>query len=109
MDPLNHVVFRTTYEMLYNLWNDAVEMLNLNECLKFKCIYDEFKAKFNQLTHTEKSLLMDLRESMMWLNEDIDRQLLSLGNDSGSEQSYSTSDSGNNGSFEWPSKRSPSE
>lgn len=108
-NDLKTMIFRTTYEMIYSTWNDALEDLNLDDCLKFKNIYDEFKQKYNELNFRAKTELADLREAMMWLNRDVDEQLLSCGNGSTSKQQNSSSDSGDDECIHWESKRSPSE
>ena len=97
LDKIDVVVFRTTYEMVYMSWDNVIEDLNIEECLRFKTIYDRFKQDYEALTIRQKNELADLREDMFYLNEDINEQLLSLGNDSGSEQSYSSSYSEDNG------------
>lgn len=97
---IDMIVFQTTYEMIYDSWCSTIKHLNVEECLKFKEIYDVFKQEWERLKRWQKKELIELRQDMMSLNEDINLHLLSLGNDSSSEQSYSSDDPTDDGTWE---------
>lgn len=98
-ERIDMIVFQTTYEMIYDSWCSTIKRLNVEECLKFKEIYDIFKQEWNELKGWQRKELFELRQDMMCLNEDINLHLLSLGNDSSSEQSYSSDDPSNDGTW----------
>lgn len=93
------IVFQTTYEIIHDSWCSTIKHLNVEECLEFKEIYDIFKQEWNELKGWQRKELFELRQDMMRLNEDINLHLLSLGNDSSSEQSYSSDDPSNDGTW----------
>lgn len=94
------IVFQTTYEMIYDSWCSTIKHLNVEGCLQFKEIYDRFKQEWERLKGWQKEELFDLRRDMMYLNEDINQHLLSLGNVSSSEQSYTSNDSTDDGTWD---------
>ena len=98
-ERIDMIVFQTTYEIIYDSWCSSIKHLNVEECLKFKEIYDIFKQEWESLKGWQRKELIELRQDMMCLNEDINLHLLSLGNDSSSEQSYSSDDPSNDGTW----------
>lgn len=98
-ERIDMIVFQTTYEIIYDSWRSTIKHLNVEECLKFKEIYDIFKQEWESLKRWQRKELIELRQDMMCLNEDINLHLLSLGNDSSSEQSYSSDDPSNDGTW----------
>lgn len=98
-ERIDMIVFQTTYEIIYDSWCSTIKHLNVEECLEFKKIYDIFKQEWEGLKGWQRNELFELRQDMMCLNEDINLHLLSLGNDSSSEQSYSSDDPSNDGTW----------
>ena len=89
-ESIDMIVFQTTYEMIYDSCCTTIKHLSVEECLSFKEIYDICKQEWGRLKRWQKKELIELRQDMMSLNEDINLHLLSLGNDSSSDQSYSS-------------------
>lgn len=99
-ERVDMIVFQTTYEIIYDSWCSTIKHLNLEECLKFKEIYDRFKQEWWRLKGWQKEELFELRRDMRCLNEDINLHLLSLGNVSSSEQPYSSNDPTDDGTWD---------
>lgn len=99
-ERVDMIVFQTTYEIIYESWCSTIKHLNVEECLKFKEIYDRFKQEWWRLRGWQKEALFELRRDMRCLNEDINLHLLSLGNVSSSEQPYSSNDPTDDGTWD---------
>lgn len=100
LERVDIIVFQARYEMVYDTWSHIVDDLGVQDCLRFKEIYDQFKIQWAEFRPWQRNKLTLLRELMMSLNEDINQQLLSLGNVSSSEQSYTPDDSTDDGTWD---------
>lgn len=53
-ERVDMIVFQTTYEIIYDSWCSTIKHLNVEECLKFKEIYDRFKQEWWRLREWQK-------------------------------------------------------